>query len=86
MAVPPVANKPFCRCAAALVLPLGVATEVVGADVSAIGDAAGDAASGSVVLLPALYSKVDKHGKKGYGTALKSKNNEGFSLHSTFLP
>ena len=70
MAVPTVANQHFCRYAAALVLPLGVATEVVGADVPATGDATGDTAPGSVVLLLALYSKVDKKGKKGYGTAL----------------
>ena len=69
MTVPTVANQPFWRYAAALALPtLGVSPAVVGAS----------PAAGSVALLSALYSKVDKNGKKG--TARPS------SGHSTFLP
>jgi hypothetical protein len=70
MTVPTVANQPFWRYAAALALPtLGAAPAVVGAS---------PAVAGSVALLSALYSKVDKNGKKG--TARPS------SGHSTFLP
>ena len=76
MTVPTVANQPFWRYAAALALPLAVAPAVVGAS----------PAAGSVALLSALYSKVDKNGKKGYGTAQPSKYNKGLSPHSTFLP
>ena len=69
MTVPTVANQPFWRYAAALALPtLGVSSAAVGASPAAV----------SVALLSALYSKVDKNGKKG--TARPS------SGHSTFLP